>query len=154
MPKMTTTPAPGVIHIQTILPRQIITQTITYADYTTTAIVTLGNTAAPVASDSSSQGSDDLSGSDIGIIIGSIVGAVVLGLLIWLCVVIRRRTLEANDYDSGDEIIATVEYPRPTYWPRFPTSIPPPVVPHYYARPRPRTYTASDEARRGTTSYY
>ncbi|KAI3327336.1 hypothetical protein HD806DRAFT_389785 [Xylariaceae sp. AK1471] len=163
MPTSIPTPILRVIHTQNaILPRQIITQTITYADYTTTAIVTLGPgdpTAAPrpPVPPGSPQGSDSLTGRDIGIIIGSILGAAVLALLIWLSCVIRRRMIEAefDEYEDEDESVATyeVQYPQPTYWPRFPMSIPPPAVPTYRARARPRTYTANGAARRASTRY-
>ncbi|KAI1814981.1 hypothetical protein GGS20DRAFT_366484 [Poronia punctata] len=156
------------IQIQTathkaVYARQVITQTITYADYTTTALVTLGPgdpTAVPPPQPptSGSQGSDVPTSRDIGIIIGSILGTVVLGLIIWMCVVARRRRLAYRyEYEEEDDIIYTydevrqVQQPQRSYWPPFPKSIPPPVVPTYVATPRPRQYTSNNATRR---SYY
>ncbi|KAI0190416.1 hypothetical protein EV127DRAFT_469991 [Xylaria flabelliformis] len=143
-----------------IVPRQVITQTITYADYTTTAVVTLGPgepSSVPPVSPSNSQGSQGLSSSDIGIIIGSIAGAVVLGLIIWVGCIIRRRMIEEELYEREDEdqiiIDDVMQLPPRTYWPRFPMSIPPPVVPTYRATTPQTTYTANRAARRATTSF-
>ncbi|KAI1750555.1 hypothetical protein F4782DRAFT_541572 [Xylaria castorea] len=143
-----------------ILPRQIITQTITYADYTTTAVVTLGPgepSSVPPVSPSNSHGSQGLSSSDIGIIIGSIAGAVVLALIIWVGCIIRRRMIEEELYERESEsqiiIDDMMQLPPRTYWPRFPMSIPPPAVPTYRATPPRTTYTANRAARRATTSF-
>ncbi|KAI0419614.1 hypothetical protein F5X98DRAFT_362372 [Xylaria grammica] len=141
-----------------VLPRQIITQTITNDDYTTTAVVTLGpGNPSSVPPDSSSQASNGLSSSDIGIIIGSIAGAIVLALIIWAVCIIRRRILEEELYEYENEsqmaTYDTMQPPQRTYWPRFPSSIPPPVEPTYWATPPRRTYTANGAARRATTSY-
>ncbi|RYC59109.1 hypothetical protein CHU98_g7110 [Xylaria longipes] len=143
-----------------ILPRQVITQTITNADYTTTAVVTLGPgepSVVPSVAPSNSQGSQGLSSSDIGIIIGSVAGAVVLALIIWAGCIIRRRMIEEEIYEYENESQAInytmMEPPQRTYWPRFPMSIPPPAVPMYRATPPRRTYTANGAARRATTSF-
>ncbi|KAI0487786.1 hypothetical protein F4859DRAFT_269634 [Xylaria cf. heliscus] len=152
---------PRIIETQgAILPRQVITQTITYADYTTTAVVTLGPgepSTIPPISPSNSQGSQGLSSSDIGIIIGSIAGAVVLALIIWVGCIIRRRMIEEEIYEYEQESQAInydmTQPPQRTYWPRFPMSIPPPVVPTYRAVPPRRTYTSNGAGRRATTSF-
>ncbi|KAI1272480.1 hypothetical protein F5Y07DRAFT_391939 [Xylaria sp. FL0933] len=142
-----------------ILPRQVITQTITNDDYTSTAIVTLGPgdpSSVPLAPSSDPPGSSGLSSTDIGIIIGSIAGAIALGLVIWLCCYARRR-MEEDYYEyENDSQMATYDIMRPpqrTYWPRFPASIPPPDVPTYVAVPPRRTYTANGAGRRPTVSY-
>ncbi|RWA13254.1 hypothetical protein EKO27_g1851 [Xylaria grammica] len=159
MASLTTNTVPRVIETQpAILPRQIITQTITNDDYTTTAVVTLGpGNPSSVPPDSSSQGSNGLSSSDIGIIIGSIAGAIVLALIIWAVCIIRRRILEEELYEYENEsqmaTYDTIQPPQRTFWPRFPSSIPPPVEPTYWATPPRRTYTANGAARRATTSY-
>ncbi|KAI0551811.1 hypothetical protein F4679DRAFT_572111 [Xylaria curta] len=146
--------------VSAILPRQVITQTITYADYTTTAVVTLGPgepSSVPPVSPNNPQGSQGLSSSDIGIIIGSIAGAVVLGLIIWVGCIIRRRMIEEELYERENEgriiIDDMIQLPPRTYWPRFPMSIPPPVVPTYRATTPQTTYTANRAARRATTSF-
>ncbi|KAI1422727.1 hypothetical protein F5Y12DRAFT_786539 [Xylaria sp. FL1777] len=144
--------------IQAILPRQVITQTITNDDYTTTAVVTLGPgdpTSVPPVSSSGSQGSNSLSSTDIGIIIGSIAGAIVLGLVIWMCCITCRRIEGENEYENESQMAAydIMQPPQRTYWPRFPASIPPPAEPTYWAIPPRRTYTANGAGRRGTSSY-
>ncbi|KAI0427532.1 hypothetical protein F5Y09DRAFT_28013 [Xylaria sp. FL1042] len=145
---------------QAILPRQVITQTITNDDYTSTAIVTLGPgdpTSIPLDPPSGSQGSSGLSSTDIGIIIGSIAGAIVLGLVIWACCYACRRREEEYyyEYENDSQMAAydMMQRPQRTYWPRFPASIPPPDVPTYVAVPPRRTYTANGAGRRATTSY-
>ncbi|KAI0190851.1 hypothetical protein F4808DRAFT_398922 [Astrocystis sublimbata] len=149
----------------TILARQVITQTLTYPDYTTTAVVTLGAAepsggppVSPPVSSGDSQGSQGLSSSAIGIIIGSIVGAIVLALIIWVGCIIRRRQIEAEIEEYENEIVALeydnmIQRPRRAYWPRFPMSIPPPAVPTYWARPPQTTYTANGAGRRASSSY-
>ncbi|KAI1345490.1 hypothetical protein F5Y01DRAFT_320703 [Xylaria sp. FL0043] len=144
---------------EAILPRQVITQTITNDDYTSTAVVTLGPgdpSSVPLAPSSDPPGSSGLSSTDIGIIIGSIAGAIVLGLVIWLCCYARRR-MEEDYYEyENDSQMATYDIMQPpqrTYWPRFPASIPPPDVPTYVAVPPRRTYTANGAGRRPTVSY-
>ncbi|GAP86642.1 hypothetical protein SAMD00023353_2000930 [Rosellinia necatrix] len=152
------------------LPRQVITQTITYTDRTTTALITLGPgdpssapSILPADGDggSSPQSAEVLSSSDVGIIVGSILGAVILGLMIWACCVARRRKLEAEERyarhyynnggggDDGDEVVAyeTLQRPLATYYPRFPMSIPPPAVPTYQAVPPRRSYTSNPSGR-------
>ncbi|KAI1163858.1 hypothetical protein F5B18DRAFT_617553 [Nemania serpens] len=129
-----------------ILNRQVITQTITYADYTTTAVVTLGPgvpSSAPLASPSNAQSSQSLSSSDIGIIIGSIVGAIVLALITWWVCVARQRIrdkLYQDESESQFVYYSTVQLPERTYLRPFPYSIPPPVEPSYRAVPPRRTY--------------
>ncbi|KAI0437875.1 hypothetical protein F4803DRAFT_565713 [Xylaria telfairii] len=153
-----------------ILPRQVITQTITYADYTTTAVVTLGPgepSTVPPISPSNAQGPQGLSSSDIGIVIGSIAGAVVLALIIWVSCIIRRRMIEEEiyEYENGGQALDydMMQPPQRTYFPRFPMSIPPPLEPTYRATPPldstyratppKRTYTANGAARKATSSY-
>ncbi|KAI0538400.1 hypothetical protein GGR58DRAFT_513091 [Xylaria digitata] len=144
-----------------LLPRQVITQTITNDDYTTTAIVTLGPgdpSSVPPASPSTSQDSNGLSSSDIGIIIGSIAGAIVLALIIWTFCIIRRRMIEEEIYEYENEsqvpTYDIMQPPRRTYWPRFPASIPPPAVPTYWATiPQTTTYTANRVGRRAAAPY-
>ncbi|KAI0401627.1 hypothetical protein F4802DRAFT_609207 [Xylaria palmicola] len=143
----------------TVVPRQVITQTITDVDYTTTAIVTLGpgdTSGGPPASTGGSQGPQGLSSSDIGIIIGSVVGAIVLALIIWVSCIIRRRMIEEEiyEYENATRVINydMMQPPQRTYWPRFPMSIPPPVEPMYRATPPTRTYTANRAGRRANSS--
>ncbi|KAI2605439.1 uncharacterized protein GGS25DRAFT_430495 [Hypoxylon fragiforme] len=93
----------------TLVWRQVtLTQTITYPDATTTAIVTLDRGSPPTSSSSSPtspplttsttppwpagasppsspSSSDGLSGQQIGIIVGVCVGAFVVGLVLWCC---------------------------------------------------------------------
>jgi len=145
-----------------ILARQVITQIITYPDYTTTAIVTLGpgdptSVPRPSTPTGGSQDSNGLTSRDIGIIIGSILGAVLLGLLLWVFCIIRRRML-VYEYERGDDIIfpyevTEIRLPQRAYWPPFPKSIPPPAVPTYVATPRPRMYTANN-VNRSSYVYY
>ncbi|CAJ2503523.1 Uu.00g109170.m01.CDS01 [Anthostomella pinea] len=150
---------------QPVLPRQVVlTQTITYADSTATALVTLdgvGPTAAPAPAVHGSAASDGLTQQQIGIIVGTLIGAVVVGLVIWMfCVARRRRQAYIDAYFEGwsessitSSMIADILPPRRSYWPPFPRSIPPPVVPNYRARvPSPR-WTANDVGRRATTTY-
>ncbi|KAI0111198.1 hypothetical protein GGR51DRAFT_69336 [Nemania sp. FL0031] len=160
MPASTTSPVPGVIQTpNAVLPRQVITQTITYADYTTTAVVTLGPgdpSTPPAVSNNNSGGSQGLSSSDIGIIIGSVVGAIVLALFIWVACIIRRRMIEEEIYENELEaeiIIYPVTQPQRSYWPVFPMSIPPPAEPTWVARPPEAAYTANRAGRRGTSSF-
>jgi hypothetical protein len=144
-----------------VLARQVITQIITYPDYTTTAIVTLGpgdptSVPEPSAPTGGSQDSNGLTSRDIGIIIGSILGAVVLGLLLWMFYTIRRRMRAyAHEDDITDiyEPVRDIPQPMRSYWPPFPKSIPPPPVPTYVATPRPRMYTAND-VNRSSYVYY
>ncbi|KAI2627160.1 hypothetical protein GGS21DRAFT_492998 [Xylaria nigripes] len=154
MAASTTTPLLGAAN--TLAPRKVITQTITYADYTTTATVMLGAgdppSSVPSASPNEDQGSHSLPSPNIGIITGSIVGAILLALFIWVCCVVRRRNIEAEIYqheqerDSEIAVYQFVQQPAMTYWPRFSMSTPPPVVPMYWAT-YPRTlYTANGAA--------
>ncbi|KAI1119816.1 hypothetical protein F5Y10DRAFT_283758 [Nemania abortiva] len=142
-----------------VLPRQVITQTITYADYTTTAVVTLGPgdpSSPPAVSTNTSGGSQGLSSSEIGIIIGSVVGAIVVALFIWVACIIRKRMIEdeIDEYENETETtIYTMQYPPRTYWPEFPRSITPPAEPNYRAVPPEATYTANRAARRGNTPF-
>ncbi|KAI0908076.1 hypothetical protein F4823DRAFT_625887 [Ustulina deusta] len=144
---------------QAILPRQVITQTITNDDYTTTAIVTLGPgdpSSVPPVSSSGSPDSNGLSSTDVGIIIGSIAGAIVLALIIWMCCITRRRMAEdIDEYENeGQDVTYDMMQPPPrTYWPRFPTSIPPPAEPTYWAIPPRSSYTANRAGRTATTPY-
>ncbi|KAI8631653.1 hypothetical protein F5Y19DRAFT_463347 [Xylariaceae sp. FL1651] len=153
----------------TVLPRQItLTQTITYADYTTTAVVTLGRGGPPTAAaaaptagalPATPDASSGLSSSQIGIIVGSVLGAVVVALLIWLCCVIRRRMIEQDGDGESEYTVTSSEmregqtFRRPFIWPRFPQSIPPPPEPTYWARPPGMAYTANGAAHRATSSY-
>ncbi|KAI0975938.1 hypothetical protein F4678DRAFT_469708 [Xylaria arbuscula] len=152
--------------IPAILLRQVITQTITNDGYTTTAVVTLGSSdpsSAPSASSSGSPSSNSVSSADIGIIIGSIAGAVILALTIWLCCFTSRRIEEDYEYQDESQMAAydAMQPPPRTYWPRFPTSIPPPAIPTYTAIPiqrsypgsYPRTYTANRTGRRVASEY-
>ncbi|KAI1114093.1 hypothetical protein F5Y14DRAFT_415381 [Nemania sp. NC0429] len=129
-----------------VLNRQVITQTITYADYTTTAVVTLGPGApstAPLASPGSPQNSQGLSSSGIGIIIGSIAGAIVLALIMWWVCVARQRIrvkMLHDEYESQSGYYSTVQIPDRAYLRPFPHSIPPPVEPTYRAVSPMRPY--------------
>ncbi|KAI1185979.1 hypothetical protein F5B17DRAFT_10237 [Nemania serpens] len=133
---------------EAILNRQVITQTITYADYTTTALVTLGPgvpSSAPIASPSNPQSSQGPSSSDIGIIIGSIVGTIVLALILWWVCVARQRIRVKrlqDEYESRFVYYSTVQSPEPAYLRPFPFSIPPPVEPTYRAVSPSRPYEA------------
>ncbi|KAI0394533.1 hypothetical protein F5Y17DRAFT_466256 [Xylariaceae sp. FL0594] len=148
------------------LEESVITQTITYPGFTTTALVTLGpaeptsstpaQTAVPTTGASSD--SNGVSSASVGIIVGSILGVILLALLICLCCIARRRML-ALSYRDDDEIVYTVDEiteirrPHRAYWPQFPRSISPPVVATYVATPIPRMYTATHAAR-GSDEYY
>ncbi|KAI0871314.1 hypothetical protein GGS24DRAFT_492340 [Hypoxylon argillaceum] len=130
--------------------------TITYADYTTTALVTLGAggpSDPPVAPTSSnSGGSEGLSGTEIGIIIGSVSGVVVLALLVWVGCIVRRRMREAEMDDETDiETIAYIQPQRRNIWPEFPMSIPPPAEPTYRAVSPRRMYHAARAGQTGSS---
>ncbi|KAI1500608.1 hypothetical protein F5X99DRAFT_385381 [Biscogniauxia marginata] len=149
---------------QRIEARQVtLTQTITNADSTITAIVTLDRGDPPSSTPSNapstppleSATSDGVTQQQFGIIIGTCLGAVALVLLIWLCCVVRRRRRAyinyLNDLDQISEenitVTETVQPPRTSYYPPFPHSIPPPVVPVYRARAPTQAWTARDSAR-------
>ncbi|KAK5626635.1 hypothetical protein RRF57_002350 [Xylaria bambusicola] len=141
--------------LEAITPRQVITQTITNDDYTTTAVVTLGPgdpSSTPLDSPSDSQGSSGLSSAGIGILIGSIVGAIVLAILVWMCC-LRCRMDNYDDYETEYDRDYDIMQPPPRVYVRFPHSIPPPIVPTYTAVPIERTYTSNGTARRATSSY-
>lgn len=144
---------------QAVAPRQIITQTITNDDYTTTAVVTLGPgepSSAPLdpspASPSGSGDSGGLSSTGIGILIGSILGAIVLAVILWMCCCSRH--VDGDDYDDETEDQAVVyDMMQPPRRVLFPHSIPPPPVPTYTAVPIRRVYTANGAAYRDTSTF-
>ncbi|KAI1634619.1 hypothetical protein F4809DRAFT_617570 [Biscogniauxia mediterranea] len=131
-----------------IVARQVtLTQTITYADYTTTAVVTLAR-GDPPSTDSPASTSNAITQQQTAIIIGISVTVVVLILLLWLCYVANRHRRAlitcaynpngTSDGGSKDGIIpppspAFVRSSRSSYYPAFPHSIPPPVQPIYRA---------------------
>ncbi|KAI0503207.1 hypothetical protein F5B22DRAFT_640310 [Xylaria bambusicola] len=140
---------------KTITARQVITQTITNDDYTTTAVVTLGPgdpSSTPLNSPSDSQGSSGLSSAGIGILVGSIVGAIILAILVWMCC-LRHRMEDYDDDETEYDPNYDMMQPPPRVYVRFPHSIPPPVVPTYTAVPIRRSYTSHDAARRASSSY-
>ncbi|KAI1343532.1 hypothetical protein F5Y15DRAFT_370348 [Xylariaceae sp. FL0016] len=131
-----------------------------------------------------STSSDGLTPSQVGIIVGSVLGAAVFILLLWCCCVVRQRRqayydtyveyLEASlaripfknsvltddlqelsDMSVTDSVYERIPPPpRRTYWPPFPRSIPPPVVPDWRARAPSPQWTAHEAGRRGTTYIY
>ncbi|KAI0599535.1 hypothetical protein F4775DRAFT_550276 [Biscogniauxia sp. FL1348] len=144
-----------------IVARQVtLTQTITYADYTTTAVVTLAR-GDPPSTDSPASTSNGITQQQTAIIIGISVSIVVIILLLWLCYVANRhrRALIAYAYNpngtsndgSNDKIIpppspAFVRPLRGSYYPAFPHSIPPPVQPIYRAVEPPRNQWSGYDA--------
>ncbi|KAI0107903.1 hypothetical protein F4776DRAFT_413465 [Hypoxylon sp. NC0597] len=146
--------------------RQVtLTQTVTYADHTTTAVVTLDrgspptDSAAPPGWSSGAASSDGLGQQQIGIIVGCVLGAVVLGIVIWCCCTKRCGCAPYTIYeeDRGEMSYYATDIPRPprTY-PRFPRSIPPPVIPDYVANDSndPPQWTAYEASRYPRPSYY
>ncbi|KAI0376944.1 hypothetical protein F5Y04DRAFT_285361 [Hypomontagnella monticulosa] len=148
-----------------VVERQVtLTQTITYPDYTTTAIVTLDRGAPPTDSPAPSwsagaASSDGLGQQQIGIIVGCCIGAALLGVVLWCCCTNRCGCTPVTIYDDSDEYysdeVVEIQRPRGTYWPRFPRSISPPPVPTYIATDPPR-WTANEAGndRFYRTNYY
>ncbi|KAI1407527.1 hypothetical protein F5Y13DRAFT_174620 [Hypoxylon sp. FL1857] len=148
--------------------RQVtLTQTITYPDSTSTAVVTLDRGAPPTDSpapgwSSGAASSDGLGQQQIGIIVGCVLGAVVLGIVLWCCCTNRCGCTPYTVYEDDRSDLSTyeevTEVPRParTYWSYFPRSIPPPVVPDYVANDDndPPRWTAYEATRRPRPSYY
>ncbi|KAL7621717.1 hypothetical protein AAE478_009044 [Parahypoxylon ruwenzoriense] len=150
--------------------RQVtLTQTITYPDLTTTAVVTLDRGGPPTdsptppswsAGDTSSGG---LSQQQIGIIVGCLVGALVLGILLWCCCTNRcgcqRYSVYDDDSDQAyyqayyQDDTTEITHPRRTYWPSFPQSIPPPAQPTYVATDAGPGWTAYQAMRRINPNY-
>ncbi|OTA96798.1 hypothetical protein M434DRAFT_27413 [Hypoxylon sp. CO27-5] len=143
--------------------RQVtLTQTVTYADYTSTAVVTLDRGSPPTDSpappgwSSGATSSDGLGQQQIGIIVGCVLGAVVLGIVIWCCCTNRCGCAPYTVYeeDRSDMSYTIEEIPQPptSYWPRFP----PPVVPDYVAHDEndPPPWTAIEASRYPRPSYY
>ncbi|KAI1399231.1 hypothetical protein F4819DRAFT_465661 [Hypoxylon fuscum] len=146
--------------------RQVtLTQTITYPDATTTAVVTLDRGSPPTSTPAPSwsggaASSDGLQQEQIGIIVGCLVGAAVVGIILWCCCTRRCGCTRYSVYDNPN---ASVEYfytppavtqPRSTYWPAFPRSIPPPPTPTYVATDTGPRYTAYRAANWTTPTYY
>ncbi|KAJ3577814.1 hypothetical protein NPX13_g2751 [Xylaria arbuscula] len=156
---MTTSIRSAIQTQQAAIRRQVITQTITNDDYTTTAVVTLGPGEpsstpldSPPASSGGSEDSGGLSSGAVGILIGSIVGAIILALLLWMCCF--RKRMDDDDYDDGTEYHITeydmIQQPQRVL---FPHSIPPPPVPTYKAVPIRRVYTSNNAARRDPSTF-
>ncbi|KAI1827613.1 hypothetical protein F4861DRAFT_529149 [Xylaria intraflava] len=148
---------------QAVLPRQVITQTITYPDYTTTAVVTLGAgdpSSVPTTPSDDAQSSRNSPSPNAGIITGAVVGAIVLALVIWMGCIVRRRMIEAEirEYENQREAEMAayddfLQQPPRTYWPQFPMSIPPPDVPTYRATSPRSMYTSYGETGTAATPH-
>ncbi|OTA98243.1 hypothetical protein M426DRAFT_17617 [Hypoxylon sp. CI-4A] len=132
-----------------------------------TAVVTLDRGIPPTSSATPSDwsagaaSSDGLGQQQIGIIVGCCIGAVVLGIILWCCCTKRCGCSPYRVYEDEQtsevyiitDDLAEVSQPQRS-WPRFPRSIPPPLVPTYVARdtrPQWREYLAS---RGDYPSYY
>ncbi|KAI1212034.1 uncharacterized protein F4807DRAFT_417331 [Annulohypoxylon truncatum] len=153
-----------------IVKRQVvITQTITSPDSTSTALVTLDRGGPTTTSSAASwsagaASSDGLGQAQIGIIVGCLLGALVLGIVIWCCCTKRCGCTRYTAYegDSTEEVIYytddMVGVARPARaWPKFPQSIPPPVVPEYVATAEDPTiprWTAYGASRQPRPTYY
>lgn len=174
------TPAPGVLQNDdaavVVVPRQVVlTQTITYADRTTTAFVTLGpgpgpgDNNSPIAAINNGGGggggsSSGPSSAEIGIIVGIVLGVLVVAFFLGLSCVARRRMGPGRRKHETRTRRAEKAARRQSrsqqqqqqqaegYWPTFPTSIPPPVVPTYNVTVPPTTYTANGVGRTKTTT--
>ncbi|RYP13866.1 hypothetical protein DL765_006654 [Monosporascus sp. GIB2] len=149
-------------------PRQVtLTQTLTNAGSTSTAIVTLDRggppTEAPPPPDRGAWDSGGLPPRTVGVIVGCSVGALFLILLIYCCCIAayRRRVADyASDASpTPDEISDDGRTGRPARVP-FPWSIPPPTVrrpgqmaSNYRARPPPPQWTANNAARHLSKTY-
>ncbi|KAI1137597.1 hypothetical protein F5Y05DRAFT_75432 [Hypoxylon sp. FL0543] len=149
--------------------RQVtLTQTITYPDATSTAVVTLDRGGPPTESpapgwSSGAASSDGLGQQQIGIIVGCILGVVVLAIVIWCCCTRRCGCApytvyeeDRSNLDYYDNLTVEVSRPQRTLWPVFPRSITPPPVPDYVANDRNGApgWTAYEASRRPRQSYY
>ncbi|KAK6956096.1 hypothetical protein Daesc_001366 [Daldinia eschscholtzii] len=128
--------------------RQVtLTQTITYPDATSTALVTLDRGAPPTDSpaptwSAGAASSDGLGQQQIGIIVG--------------CGCKPYSVYHEGDHDviyfSDD--MEEVARPERSYWPRFPRSISPPIVPTYVATDTGPQWTAYEASGRYYPTYY
>ncbi|KAI1372446.1 hypothetical protein F4677DRAFT_263013 [Hypoxylon crocopeplum] len=163
----TTLVTTAVLDRPSIMRRQVtLTQTITYPDSTTTAVVTLDRGSPPTDSpppnwSAGAASSDGLGQQQIGIIVGCCIGAVVVGIIIWCCCTNRCGCTPYSVYEDDHSIEyvypdEVVQVPRPprSYWPRFPRSIPPPPVPTYRARDTGPHWTAYEASRRSRASHF
>ncbi|KAI2615414.1 hypothetical protein GGR54DRAFT_642437 [Hypoxylon sp. NC1633] len=163
---LTTLLTAAVLDSPTVARRQVtLTQTITYPDSTTTAVVTLDRGGPPTDSpapnwSAGAVSSDGLGQQQIGIVVGCCIGAVVLGIIIWCCCTGRcgcapYRTYE-NPHSSDEYFYTEITRPQRTYFPRFPQSIPPPSTPSYTARDSGNgpLWQASYDASTRTRHYY
>ncbi|KAI1803943.1 hypothetical protein F4811DRAFT_522283 [Daldinia bambusicola] len=150
-----------------VVGRQVtLTQTITYPDATSTAVVTLDRGAPPTESpapnwNAGAASSDGLSQQQIGIIVGCCIGAAVLGIVIWCCCTNRCGCRPYSIYNDGDEDVTyfsddmeQVAWPERSYWPSFPRSIPPPVIPTYVATDTSPEWMAYEASNRYHPGYY
>ncbi|KAI0101114.1 hypothetical protein F4814DRAFT_105909 [Daldinia grandis] len=149
--------------------RQVtLTQTITYPDATSTAVVTLDRGTPPTDTPAPSwnagaASSDGLSQQQIGIIIGCCLGAAVLGIVLWCCCTNRCGCRPYSVYNNGENDViyfsddmeeVTIAEPQRSYWPRFPRSISPPATPTYVATDTGPRWTAYEASRGYRQSYY
>ncbi|KAI1474753.1 hypothetical protein K445DRAFT_301214 [Daldinia sp. EC12] len=147
--------------------RQVtLTQTITYPDATSTALVTLDRGAPPTDSpaptwSAGAASSDGLGQQQIGIIVGCCIGAAVLGIVLWCCCTNRCGCKPYSVYNEGDHDVIyfsddmeEIARPERSYWPRFPRSISPPVVPTYVATDTGPQWTAYEASGRYYPNYY
>ncbi|KAI1391847.1 uncharacterized protein F4822DRAFT_107042 [Hypoxylon trugodes] len=161
----TTSIVPAGQEQSSIVRRQVtLTQTITYPDSTSTAVVTLDRggptttSAAPSWSAGATSSSDGLGQQEIGIIVGCCLGAVVLGILLWCCCTRRCGCTPYSVYQEDDDEVETIyetdeiAYPDRVW--RFPRSITPPVVPTYVATDTGPEWTAYQATRRDRNGYY
>ncbi|RYP77518.1 hypothetical protein DL771_001091 [Monosporascus sp. 5C6A] len=149
-------------------PRQVtLTQTLTNAGSTSTAIVTLGRggppTEAPQPPDRGPWDSGGLPPRTVAVIVGCSVGALFLILLIYCCCIAayrRRVPGYASDVSPGpNDIHEDGRTGRPLRA-SFPWSIPPPTVrrpgqmaSNYRARPPPPRWTANNAVRHPSKTY-
>ncbi|KAI0010487.1 hypothetical protein F4779DRAFT_577735 [Xylariaceae sp. FL0662B] len=148
-----------------IVQRQVtLTQTIPYADYTTTTVVTLdpGNTSPagappPPTTRSPPPDPDGLGNQQVGIIVGTCLGAFFVVLVaICICYACNRSREDDSDPENTTLYIYTHRHPDPEssvqdpgrcYYPQFPHSLPPPVEPCYTAVPRRPEWCAYETTR-------
>ncbi|KAI8960252.1 hypothetical protein F5Y11DRAFT_330641 [Daldinia sp. FL1419] len=166
---ITTSIATTSLEYPNVLRRQVtLTQTITYPDATSTAVVTLDRGTPPTTTpapswDAGAASSDGLGQQEIGIIVGCCIGALVLGIILWCCCTKRCGCRPYSLYNEGDrEVIyfsddmeeSSITQPQRSYWPGFPRSISPPAVPTYIATDTGPQWTAYEASRRYRPGYY
>ncbi|KAI1077809.1 hypothetical protein F5B20DRAFT_253334 [Whalleya microplaca] len=143
-----------------------VTQSITYADYTTTSVVTLARGDTPTAGPPpppltrSPPDPDGLGREQVGIIVGTCLGAFFLVLVV-ICICCACNRPQEYDSDSEEQTVwvyaqqqrrpapnpePSIQAPRRCHYPQFPHSIPPPLEPTYRAVAPETAWCAYDEA--------